>query len=318
MNKKTMVSIIVLTYNHEKYISQALESILMQKVDFDYEILIGDDCSTDRTSEILKEYQEKYPDKIYLRLRHKNIGAAKNAYELYNNAIGKYLAHLDGDDYWTNEKKLQLQVDFLEKNVNYIGCSHRCNIVDEDGNFIKKTVPWIKYKSIFTLKDFEGYYLPGHVDSYVRKNIYIDSDEDFSIMYKINPQISDRTAMLVYLSKGDFYCFDKWMSSYRQNVNTSITNQIYGGKNNKVYLLDLGMNNLLKKYAVEKLDITVDFSKREYEIWLNGVIAFIKKPSENISFYKCFDSEKRFKYLILTPYGITKRVINKIRTRFIK
>lgn len=91
-----MVSVIVPTYNHEKYIRKALDSILMQEVPFLYEILIGDDASCDETQDILHEYQERYPDKIRLFLHKENIGATRNSYELLTNAKGRYLATLEG------------------------------------------------------------------------------------------------------------------------------------------------------------------------------------------------------------------------------
>ena len=87
----------------------------MQKVNFKYEILVGDDCSSDDTQNVLKEYQKSNPSLFRLFLRDSNIGATKNAYELLINARGKYLATCEGDDYWTDENKLQIQVDFLEK-----------------------------------------------------------------------------------------------------------------------------------------------------------------------------------------------------------
>ena len=93
---RPMVSVIVLTYNHEKYIKQALDSILRQKVNFDYEILIGDDASTDNTVKVLKEYKSKFPNIIKLFLNEVNLGATRNAYNLLVNAKGKYLATCEG------------------------------------------------------------------------------------------------------------------------------------------------------------------------------------------------------------------------------
>lgn len=111
-SNRITVTIISLTYNHEKYIAQALESILMQKVNFTYEIVVGEDCSKDRTREILIQYAEKHPDKFHLLLHEKNIGAAKNQNKVFENCKGKYIAMLEGDDYWTDPYKLQKQVDF--------------------------------------------------------------------------------------------------------------------------------------------------------------------------------------------------------------
>ena len=109
---EVMVSVIVLTYNHEKYICQALDSILMQKTNFTYEILVGDDASTDRTPNILQDYQLNYPNIFRLFLRKTNQGPTGNAYPLFFEARGKYIATCEGDDFWCTAEKLQKQVDF--------------------------------------------------------------------------------------------------------------------------------------------------------------------------------------------------------------
>lgn len=114
-----LVSVIVLTYNQERYISQALNSVLSQKVCFDVEVLIGDDCSTDTTQEIVKVYADKHSDKIRLISSSENVGAVKNEKRLMEHAKGKYLAFLEGDDFWSDPCKLQKQVDFLEANPDY-------------------------------------------------------------------------------------------------------------------------------------------------------------------------------------------------------
>lgn len=116
------------TYNHEKYIAQAIESVIEQKTDFDFRLIICEDCSTDNTAKICTTYKSKYPDKIDLHLNQKNAGVfpnAKKLHELSFNSSAKYIAMLDGDDYWTDSNKLQRQVGFLEANPDYAICFHR-------------------------------------------------------------------------------------------------------------------------------------------------------------------------------------------------
>ena len=230
---EVLVSVIVLTYNHEKYICQALDSILMQKVNFKFEILIGDDASTDGTSNIVRQYQEKYPNIIKAYLREDNLGAARNAYELLMVSTGKYLAFCEGDDYWTDPDKLSRQVCFLEENPHFIGCSHRCEIVD--GNGMKKEdqrLSWVRERECFTLEDFRGIYLPGQTATIVKCNLFRSKEEDYSFLYEINPNISDRTTTLLYLSKGPFGFIPKTMSAYRRVENTGITNQMFDNNPN--------------------------------------------------------------------------------------
>jgi glycosyltransferase involved in cell wall biosynthesis len=118
-----MVDIAVVTYNQEKYISQAIESILNQECDLNYRIIIGDDCSTDITYEICKGYADKYPGKINLLRNRTNQGLVKNYHNVFNHCSSKYIAILEGDDYWIDPLKLQKQVNILESNES-IGLVH--------------------------------------------------------------------------------------------------------------------------------------------------------------------------------------------------
>ncbi len=117
-----LVSCCIITYNHAAYIKQAIESVLHQKHNYAFEIIIADDCSTDGTLEIVKLYQMKYPEKIRLVPGTVNVGAAKNFMNLLSTASGKYIAYLEGDDYWSNELKLQKQIGFMEAHPEFSTC----------------------------------------------------------------------------------------------------------------------------------------------------------------------------------------------------
>jgi glycosyltransferase involved in cell wall biosynthesis len=127
-----IVSICMITYNHEKFIRQAIESVLAQKTDFDYELVIGEDCSTDNTRAICIEYAEKHQGKIKLLLHEENMGMIPNFLKTLNSCSGKYVAMLEGDDYWTHPLKLQKQVDFLEANEDFAICHHNMNVIYEE------------------------------------------------------------------------------------------------------------------------------------------------------------------------------------------
>ncbi|WP_373056918.1 glycosyltransferase [Zunongwangia sp. H14] len=113
------VSIFMLTYNQENFIGHTIESILCQKTDFNFQLVIGEDCSTDRTTEICEDYAEKYPQKIKLLKSKKNIGLIQNFIQTFKECKGKYVAICDGDDYWIDVLKLQKQVSFLESNPDF-------------------------------------------------------------------------------------------------------------------------------------------------------------------------------------------------------
>lgn len=142
-----VVSIFMMTFNHEEFISEAIEGVLMQKTNFDYEIVIGEDCSTDNTREIILSYQKKYPGKFKLLLHEKNIGAVANQMAIFQACVGKYIALCEGDDYWTDPLKLQKQVDFLEGNPEY-GLVHTDFDIHEiiSGNYARNVIALQKPK----------------------------------------------------------------------------------------------------------------------------------------------------------------------------
>ena len=117
--KKTLLSVCMITYNHENYVAQAIEGALMQKTSFDVELVIGEDCSTDGTRGIVFDYAKKYPEIVRIITSEKNVGAMQNFIRTLNACQGKYIALCEGDDYWTDPLKLQKQVDFLEANSEY-------------------------------------------------------------------------------------------------------------------------------------------------------------------------------------------------------
>lgn len=127
-SKDKFVSVCLITYKHEPTIRNAIESILMQKVVFSWELIIADDNSQDNTRSIILEYYEKYPDLIKLLFQKINVGPSRNFVDLISMAKGKYIAYLEGDDFWTDPFKLQNQIDLLENNPNKVGAFHNCEI----------------------------------------------------------------------------------------------------------------------------------------------------------------------------------------------
>jgi glycosyltransferase involved in cell wall biosynthesis len=125
------LSVAMITYNHERYIGQAIESVLCQKVNFEYEIVIGEDRSTDGTRAIVQDCQRRYPDRIFPLFREGNVGAMQNFAETIAACRGEYVAFLEGDDYWTSADKVQRQVDFLDAHPDCAIACHRVLYLDE-------------------------------------------------------------------------------------------------------------------------------------------------------------------------------------------
>jgi glycosyltransferase involved in cell wall biosynthesis len=131
-SSEIVVSVCMITYNHELFICQAIEGVLMQQCQFSYELVIGEDYSTDSTRGICEEYSRKYKETIKLLPSERNLGMMPNFTRTLQACKGKYIALCEGDDYWTDPLKLQKQVDFLEKKPEYSLCFHNALEYFED------------------------------------------------------------------------------------------------------------------------------------------------------------------------------------------
>lgn len=152
---KPMVSIVMITYNHEKFLSEAIEGAISQITDFPYELIIGEDCSSDNTRQIAIEYQTKYPHLIRILYSENNVGVNRNYARTLFAARGIYIASCEGDDYWTDPSKLQTQVQFLNNNAEYVACYHDSAIIDENNLIVHSSVLEGK-KNDYSPKDLQA------------------------------------------------------------------------------------------------------------------------------------------------------------------
>jgi len=157
-SQRMKVSVTVHVYNHEKFIANTLESIVSQQTTFPFEVIVGDDCSTDGSREIIRAYQEKYPEIIKPLFHPQNLGGygKMNALATFEVAQGEYIATVDGDDYWIDPLKLQKQIDFLDAHPDFIACFHNAIIRFDDGAFPDTNVNPIDQKDVITVDDLVG------------------------------------------------------------------------------------------------------------------------------------------------------------------
>jgi glycosyltransferase involved in cell wall biosynthesis len=167
-----VVSVSCLTFNHEKYLEQAIDSFLMQEVDFPFEILIHDDASTDGTADILRAYQVRYPEiikPIFQKENQLSRGIRISPTYQWPRALGKYIAMCEGDDYWTDPQKLQKQIDYLEARPDFAGCFHETLQIFEDGR--NGQIYGREASPILTPEDTFSITSPFHTSSFVFRNI---------------------------------------------------------------------------------------------------------------------------------------------------
>jgi glycosyltransferase involved in cell wall biosynthesis len=201
----------MITYNHEDYIAEAIESVLKQETDFSIQLIIGEDCSTDNTRAICEKFAVKFPDKILLLPAEKNLGMMKNFVRTFEKCDGAYIAFLEGDDHWTDNKKLQKQVDFLIANPEYSACFHNSLMKEERSNNKKE---WILHKDLgkysFETTDILGpWFIPSCSFVFTNYPDLVLPDWFYNCRY------GDLPFMLLLSLKGKFNYINEVMSVYR-------------------------------------------------------------------------------------------------------
>lgn len=275
------VSIFCTAYNHEKYISQALDSFLAQETDFDYEIIVTDDASTDSTPGILEEYAQNYPEKIRWFHQEKNLfsqGGINMIYEtvMYPNARGQYIAFCEGDDYWCDPHKLQIQVDYLDANPDCSACVHNswyhyC----ESNRADELLVPESEDKDISFGKIIQGLNNAFHTSSIMARKEFIVNTTDFEETAAKYGFLDYPWAINLALN-GRVHFIDKPMSVYRVNSIAeswrSGYDYNYGKKTGFVEGEIAMMKTLLPHLEGEEKELTEkELLKREYELdYLEG------------------------------------------------
>lgn len=218
ITSKIKVSVNIITYNHQNYIRQAIESVLNQDVTFNFEIIIADDRSTDKTTVILKEFEAQYPDLIKLILRDENIGTTRNICDAFAKSKGEYLIGFGGDDYWIDNKKLQIQTDWLDSHPDYLGVSHVMEMRNNEGISSEKFPdPKIIGKTV-TPEDYlnRNYF---YTSTTLFRNIFqSEKAVDYIHLITSSRLVEDVSLAMILLNLGKVYVLERCMSVYRQNL----------------------------------------------------------------------------------------------------
>ncbi|OUO91806.1 hypothetical protein B5F40_02950 [Gordonibacter sp. An230] len=237
MRHEVCVTVCVTAYNHEKYIEQCLDGIIMQETNFAFEVIVHDDASTDGTSQIIGCYKRRYPNKIVTILQAENQfqqGRSILKEFIFPLAKGRYIAFCEGDDYWTDPKKLQKQVEYLDSHADCVAVYHGCEVVDEFNRnaLTSRPIYTPRTSGRYTNLDFAlGKTYPGQTASLVLRRSVYDGSEEFPIEDYWGLQVNgDAKTLLLCLTKGEVYVIGDVMSVHRviQTFGSSWSARMFG------------------------------------------------------------------------------------------
>ena len=323
-----MVSISCLAYNHEKYIRQALEGFVNQKTNFKFEVLVHDDASTDGTADIIREFEEKYPDIIKPIYQTENQYSKKvGIQKTYQcpRAKGKYMAFCEGDDYWCCDTKLQEQFDIMERNPDVVLCTHKVAEINEQGSLQNITYPDVKRNiraGLFSSEDFVNFLLnykyPFQTSSYfVKTSLMLDMNNSNADFLKLHPAGDSR--VLWYCSvKGSMYYIDKIYSCYRKGSSGSWTSKM----KNEQYRLGYYKKEVSAYKAFDA------YTKYKYSeliqnliITLEGHILFLLGDTKTLltpryrKFVKKLSFKQKVRYILKVYFNSIFSLIIKVKRR---
>lgn len=281
------VTACLITFNHEKYVAKAIEGMLHQKTKFKYEILVHDDASTDETVNIIKDYCKKYPGKIRTIFQKKNQfsqGLDKIIlYFMLPEIRGKYMAFCEGDDFWSDENKLQKQYEAMQNKPDYSVCAHRTNVINENGSLTGRTIPF-RFKLPFSLDgdEYIRFVLKNdnhlfHTSSlFVRTACMKEIAGNLPEFMKIS-KIEDRIILLYLGTKGNIFYIDESMSNYRIMSEGSWSSKMTGS-HEFYYKNTLDIIKMLEsygkftggKFAVEVEECLTKYYFRQFQYEVNA------------------------------------------------
>lgn len=215
---KPILSVCIVAYMHEEYIAKAIESVINQETQYEYEIIVGDDASKDKTQDVILDYVKRYPNRLKTLFLTKNAYGTTNSLsrQLREMAQGKYILILEGDDYWTDVHKVQKQVDYLERHKDYLAIAHNCTVVNDKGGKTGEQYPECK-DSEYSLFYWRNGILAGQTATIMYVNPKYRQDIDWSLTYKgLIP--GDRLLLYVLALNGKVGCIQESMTAYRHVI----------------------------------------------------------------------------------------------------
>lgn len=309
--KNPIVSVTVSSYKHAKYLPACLDSILNQKTNFEYEVIVGEDCSNDGSREILLDYLDRYPNKLTVIFNEENLGVTKNGFNIRKRCKGKYITGCESDDYWCDEYKLQKQVDYLESHPDIAAVGANYYYIDNDDTWRRLALRYNQTDRTYHLKDFLYYGFIAHGNTLMRRceTTPAEGEEYEKLRFSAPTQGDVITRCLIY-DKGGIYVFPEPMLCHRDgsSLPSSFTAQ---NKNKAIFYTHMHRDILLalNKYFDGKYDFTPKLCHRLGYILIDKLRGSIKFDMRE--FNSIFNSLK-FSHKILTIWQFIRQILEKI------
>jgi glycosyltransferase involved in cell wall biosynthesis len=293
--KIPLVSVCMITYNHEKYIETAIKSIIKQITTFQIELIISDDCSQDNTINIIEKYQTLYADIISVIAYKENIGAYLNGINCLSAARGNYIALCEGDDYWTDPFKLQKQIDFLEVNPDFTISCHQSSNYNEDEQKIVSVFPKNDQDMFLSLSDLIHFNI-ANTCTIVYRNIEIKIPDFFSRL-----ALGDWPLHMIYANHGKIHYLKENMAHYRVHNRGSWSSTSYiKNLDNTITMLKYMNEYFEYKYHVEFSRTLSGFYYEKAKIFLKqkNLTLSVENYNNCLSYGGKIKTSKKIKYFI--------------------
>jgi glycosyltransferase involved in cell wall biosynthesis len=315
MMNKPIVSVLMITYGHEKYIKQAIEGVLMQECDCEIELIIANDCSPDKTDEVIKEIINIHPKSSWIKyIKHeKNIGMMANHLYALDQCQGKYIAICEGDDFWTDSLKLQKQVQFLEENEDYGMVYSKANILNQNTGNIEKVVLGKKTSS------FEQLVLHSDIPNLTtvfRSELLQNYLEEIGSEITTKWLMGDYPMFLFFYNKTKFKFLDEITAIYRMS-NESASRSLQSKKNiayhKSTYEIQI--------FFINKFNGSYDVKKQIEDLFVQRLVGAIDSIvfMDEISTVKNYVKSKKSRLILfLVDYLFLKEVIRSKKSEYLK
>lgn len=318
MNPK--VSVIIITYKQAGYIRQSIESVLCQKTNFPFEVIIADDCSNDGTAEILIDYQKRYPDVIKCIINEANVGASKNTYNAQVIAKGQYVCGLEGDDYWIDSNKLQKQVDYLDAHPECEAVGGNNVFVDSEGNNPTIALYGWQTNKTYYLKDYLRYGFIIHGNTLMRRNDWPLESEKYKKLKFSAPTMGDVISRVLIYDKGSIYVFDDLFLAHRDGAVTptsySATSKTKALNYTKMYIQIV---EALENYLENRYDLKSLTANRLADNMLAARLGFLEIDSKDLrSILNEYDFKFRFMVYRKMIQRFNRRVLHSVYKKVFK